>query len=330
MSGDPGSPSEGLPESAPGGKSGSVAFVGRPNAGKSTLMNRLLGEKVAIVSDKPQTTRHRLVGILTAERGQMVFYDTPGVHRPLHRLNRQMMAHAVDALRDADLVCAVVDASEPFGSGDAYLLDLVARTAGAGGPRVLALNKIDRMKKTDLLPRIGRYAAAGLFAEVVPISARTGDGCDRLLDVLWNALPAGPPLYDPELLTIHPERFLAVERIREKVLALAGAELPFATAVALDLWEVDEAKDLVRIYASILAERPGQKSILVGKGGQMIKAIGTAARRDLEEFLGRRVYLDLQVKLEPGWREDRGLLAALDRDVEVPLEPGPANEEEGD
>ncbi len=310
------------------GRAGTVALIGRPNAGKSTLMNRLLGEKVAIVSDKPQTTRHRLVGILSDAHGQMVFYDTPGVHRPLHRLNRQMMSHAMDALRDADVVCALVDAAEPSGAGDRYLLDLLGK---AEAPRILALNKIDRVRKPDLLPRIARYAAAGLFAEIVPLSAKTGDGCDLLLDVLWRVLPEGPPLFDPELLTIHPERFLAAERIREKVLELTGAELPFATAVALDRWE-DDGQGLVRIYASLLVERPGQKAILVGRGGQMVKAIGTAARRDLEELLGERVYLDLQVKLAPGWREDRGLLAALDRDVEVQLDSGEldAPEEDGE
>ena len=313
------SPSDRSPDTAAGEarKSGTVAVVGRPNAGKSTLMNRLLGEKVAIVSDKPQTTRHRLVGILTGERGQMVFYDTPGVHRPLHHLNRQMVRHALDALGDADVTCLLVDVAEPSGAGDQYMLDLVAKAAG---PRVLVLNKIDRLaQKSDLLPRIQRAAETGLFAEIVPVSARTGDGCDRLLDVLWQALPPGPPLYDPELLTIHPERFLAAERIREKVLELTHEELPFATAVLLERWEEEEGRDLVRIYATILVERPGQKKILVGRQGQMIKAIGTAARRDLEEFLERRVYLDLQVRLEPGWREDRGLLAQLDRDVDVPL-----------
>jgi GTP-binding protein Era len=229
-----------------------------------------------------------------------------------------MMAHAMDALRDADVVCALIDVSEPTGGGDKYLLEMLGETPGR---RLLALNKIDRVKKPELLPRMSRYAASGLFADIVPISARTGDGCDRLLDLLWEALPTGPPLFDPELLTIHPERFLAAERIREKVLELTGAELPFATAVALDRWE-DEGQGLVRLYASILVERPGQKAILVGRGGQMIKAIGTAARLDLEKYLGQRVYLDLQVKLEPGWREDRGLLAALDRDVEVQLDGG--------
>ena len=305
-------------EAGPRSRAGTVALVGRPNAGKSTLMNRLLAEKVAIVSDKPQTTRHRLVGILSDERGQMVFYDTPGIHRPLHRLNKQMVRHALDAMNDADARCLLVDAAESFGAGDAYMLDLMSQ---ASAPRLLALNKIDKVRKPDLLPMIDRYARSGVFAEIVPISAATGDGCDRLLAALWRLLPEGPPLYDPELLTIHPERFLAAERIREKVLAATHEELPFATAVLINRWEEEEGRDLLLLYASILVERPGQKKILVGRQGQMIKAIGTAARHDLEEFLGRRVFLDLQVRLEPGWREDRALLARLDRDLDVDLEP---------
>jgi GTP-binding protein Era len=305
-------------EAGPRNRAGTVALVGRPNAGKSTLMNRLLAEKVAIVSDKPQTTRHRLVGILSDERGQMVFYDTPGIHRPLHRLNKQMVRHALDAMNDADARCLLVDAAESFGSGDAYMLDLMSQSRA---PRLLALNKIDKVRKPGLLPMIDRYARSGVFAEIVPISAATGDGCDRLLAALWQLLPEGPPLYDPELLTIHPERFLAAERIREKVLAATHEELPFATAVLIDRWEEEEGRDLLLLYASILVERPGQKKILVGRQGQMIKAIGTAARHDLEEFLGRRVFLDLQVRLEPGWREDRALLARLDRDLDVDLEP---------
>jgi GTP-binding protein Era len=295
-------------------KAGSVALLGRPNAGKSTLLNRLLGEKLAIVSDKPQTTRHRIVGILSGERGQLVFYDTPGIHRPLHRLNRQMVRYAVDAMSDADLVCLLVDAAEPFGKGDAFMLDLVGK---AEKPRVLVLNKIDRVKKPALLPRMEQYGKAGLFSDIVPVSGLTGDGCDRLLDVLWNLLPEGEPLFDPELLTVHPERFLAAERIREKVLELTTEELPYSTAVLLDRWEEDADKDLVRIFATILVERPGQRAIVVGHQGQMIKAIGTAARLDLEELLGRRVYLDLHVKVEPGWREDQGLLSALDREVDA-------------
>lgn len=293
-------------------KSGTVALVGRPNAGKSTLMNHLLQEKLAIVSDKPQTTRHRLMGILTAEPGQMVFFDTPGIHKPLHRLNRGMVRHAADALRDADVVCLLVDCSQKPGSGDQYLLDLVTQ---AEGKKVLALNKIDRVAKASLLPRIARYGEADCFTDIVPISALKGDGCEELMKVLWQQLPVGEALYDPELLTLHPERFLAAERIREKVLELTRDELPFTTAVVIDRWE--EEGGLVRIYATILAERPGQKKILIGKGGSVIKAIGTAARHDLEPFLERRLYLDLQVKLEPAWRENRRVL----RDIDQSLNP---------
>jgi len=285
-----------------------VAIVGRPNAGKSTLMNRLLGEKVAIVSEKPQTTRHRLVGVLSEPRGQMVFHDTPGIHRPLHRMNRQMVRHATDAMAGADAICLLVDASQPFGSGDRYARDLVARAAA---PRLVALNKIDRVAKPKLLPRIELYAESGAFEEIVPISARTGEGCDTLLDLLWRRLPEGPPIYDEELLTTHPERFLAAEWIREKVLEATRSEIPFATAVVLERWQ--EEGDAVRIWASILVERPGQKKILVGSGGSMIKRLGIASRLELEQLLERRVHLHLNVRHEPGWREDRRLLAELDR-----------------
>ncbi len=305
-------------------KTGTVALVGRPNAGKSTLLNRLLGEKVAIVSDKPQTTRHRIVGILSEDRGQIVFHDTPGIHRPLHRLNRQMVGHALDALNDADLICLLVDASEPFGKGDAYMLDLVAK---AESPKILLLNKIDRVEKKTLLPKIGKYASYGdgsTFREVIPISARTGDGCDRLLEVLWGALEEGEAVYDPELLTIHPERFLVAERIREKVLEQTREELPFSTAVLLERWEDEESNPpgkpgLVKIWATLLVEKPGQKSILIGRGGAKIKEIGTASRLDLEEYLGQKVYLDLEVRLEPNWREDKAMLARLERDVDLDL-----------
>jgi GTP-binding protein Era len=291
-----------------------VAIIGRPNAGKSTLVNRWLGEKLSIVSDKPQTTRHRIVGILTEERGQVVFFDTPGIHRPLHRLNRQMLRHALDALNDADVVVLLLDASAPPGKGDAYLLELAAKV---GSPKVLLLNKIDRVRKPTLLPRIEHASRQGAFQEIVPISALTGDGADLALAILFRLLPEGEPLYDPELLTIHPERFLVAERIREKVLAETRDELPYTTAVLLERWEEEPGRDLVRIHAAILVEREGQKKIVVGKGGEKVKAIGTAARQDLEEFLGKRVFLDLRVRCEPGWREDRRLLAELDRDVDL-------------
>ena len=276
---------------------GTVALVGRPNAGKSTLLNRLLAEKVAIVSDRPQTTRHRLVGILSDERGQMVFFDTPGIHRPLHKMNRQMVQRAEEAMRQSEVVCLIVDASGSFGAGDAFMLEAVRHVSGT---RICVLNKVDKVNKQNLLPRIARYAETELFEEIVPISALDGDNCDRLSEVLWRHMPEGELLYDPELLTIHPERFMVAERIREKVLQVTRQELPFATAVVLERWEeVDEGK-LVRIHASIIVERPGQKAILIGRRGSTVKRIGTAARLDLEEYLGMRVYLDLHVRVESG------------------------------
>jgi GTP-binding protein Era len=299
-------------------KSGTIALVGRPNAGKSTLMNRLLTEKLAIVSDKPQTTRQVLIGILSGERGQMVFHDTPGMHKPLHRLNRQMVRAAREALTEADAVCLVVDASILHGAGEAFMLDLVAR---AESPRVLVLNKIDRVDKERLLPIIQRYSRATEFSEIVPASALTGDGCDRVLEALWAELPEGEPLFNPELLTVHPERFLAGERIREKVLHQTKDELPFTSAVLIDQWEDVANSDLTRIYARILVETGGQKKIIIGKGGQRIRSIGTAARLDLEEFLGRRVYLDLHVKVEPAWREKSQILASLEHDL-LMMDPG--------
>lgn len=290
--------------------SGTVALVGRPNAGKSTLLNQLLEEKLAIVSDKPQTTRQRIVGILSdPARGQIVFYDTPGVHKPQHRMNRRMVKAAQDALAEADLICLLVDASQRPGGGDTFMREWVAQVAT---PKIAVLNKIDLVRdKSALLPRIASYAEAG-FGDVVPICARTGDGVDRLEALLWRSLPTGALRYDPELLTIHPERFLVAERIREKVLEQTRDELPFATAVVIDRWETRD-DGLIAIHASILAEKEGQKGILVGTGGARVKAIGTAARRDLEDYLGGQVFLDLVVRVEPGWRANPRILHELDR-----------------
>ena len=310
------------PASAAATKSGIVTLAGRPNAGKSTLMNHLLEEKVAIVSDKPQTTRHVLIGILSDRRGQIVFHDTPGMHRPLHRLNRQMVRGAREALSHADVACLVVDASQAFGAGEAFMLDLMSRVEV---PRVLVLNKIDLVSKPKLLPRIERYAAKLAFDEIVPASALHGDGTDRVLEAFWRLLPHGEPLYDPDLLTLHPERFLAAERIREKVLERTHKELPFTTAVVIDRWEPVPERELLRIHATILVERPGQKKIVIGRGGATVKAIGTAARLDLEEFLERRVYLELFVKVEPRWREKRRVLAALDSEMLAAGPFGPAS-----
>lgn len=292
---------------------GNVALVGRPNAGKSTLLNHLLGEKLAIVSDKPQTTRHRIVGILSALAGQIVFHDTPGIHKPMHRMNREMLKAAGEALDGADVVCLIRDVAEPFGTGDQFLLD---RVLAARATRVAVLNKIDLVAKPKLLPEIARYAQGDSFAAIVPVAAATGDGCDRLLAELWRLLPEGEPVYDEELLTLHPERFLVTERIREKVLEATRDELPFTTAVLLERWEEPEVPGRVlRIHAAIIVERESQKKILVGRRGEMIQRIGTAARHDLEEFLGRKIFLDLHVRHEHDWRENPRLLTELGRDL---------------
>jgi GTPase len=291
---------------------GTAALIGRPNAGKSTLLNRLLAEKLAIVSDKPQTTRNRIVGILTEPRGQLVFFDTPGIHRPLHRMNRLMLQEAEAALQAADVVCLLVDVAEPFGKGDAHMLELMERVQT---PRLLLLNKIDLVKKSRLLPLIAQYAEGGRFEEIIPVSATTGDGADRVLDAIFARLPEGAPLHDPELLTIHPERFLAAERIREKVLEQTAQEVPFATAVLVERWEEDAERAFVRIYGSIIVEREGQKKILVGAGGSRIKSIGIAARVDLEEFLEKKVHLELHVRVEERWRENARILAELEREA---------------
>ncbi len=288
-------------------RSGTVALVGRPNAGKSTLLNALVGEKVAIVSHRPQTTRNRIVGILTEPRGQVVFFDLPGVHRPLHRLNAAMMREVRDALRDVDVVLHLVDASQPWGGGEDYLLELLDPVPS---PVIGVLNKVDLVRpKTLLLPLLDRYRRARPSGVVVPVSALDGDGLDDLRAELFAALPEGDPLYPGDLATTQRERFFIAEVVREKVLALTRGELAFASAVVVD--EHDESEQLLRVSATIYVEREGQKAILIGRRGQMIRSIGQAAREDLERVLGIRMYLELRVKVHPRWREDTRLLHAM-------------------
>jgi GTP-binding protein Era len=290
-------------------KSGFVALIGRPNAGKSTLLNRLVGEKLAIVSDKPQTTRNRIIGVRTYPDAQVVYVDTPGVHRPLHRLNVRMLDAALDTLKDVDVITVVVDATDPPGGGDRFLMDVVRQ---ARAPRVLALNKVDRLRKEALLPAIERYDRDVGFADIVPISALTGDNVDRLAQVLLAHLPEGEPLYPEDFLTDQPERFFVAEIVREQVLHHTRAELPFASAVVVDRFEEPETPGgLLRLFCTILVERESQKPIVVGRGGAMVKAIGTAARRELERFFGAKVFLDLRVKVRADWREDERMLDTL-------------------
>ncbi len=321
---------------------GVVALVGRPNAGKSTLLNRILGHKVSIVSDKPQTTRNRIVGVLNEKRGQIAFLDTPGIHRPLHRLNVRMMDQVRSSLYEGDVIALIVDATEPFGHGDEFVIEMLrqqnrsdkadseamaasgvfprtserpSRAGGAGAPktrRFAILNKVDLLKKNKLLPIIQQYAALELFDEIIPISAATGDGVDHLLKALFDDLPAGEARYSGEDFTTQPERFYAAELVREKVLRHTSDELPYTTAVSVERFEEDDAKNLIRIWATIFVERETQKPIVIGKNGQRIKLIGTEARLDLESILGAKVFLDLHVAVHERWREDERFLGELE------------------
>ena len=287
-------------------RSGFISIIGRPNAGKSTLLNRIIGEKIAIVSDKPQTTRTRIVGVKNYPEGQAVFVDTPGIHRPLHRLNVRMVDAAVETLREVDVIALVHDASTRPGHGDEYVSKLLKDVRV---PAVLVLNKIDLIAKPKLLPTIARMQAWHDFSDIVPISAATGDGVEPLEQLLLAKLPDGPPLYDPDFLTDQPERVLVAETVREKVLQHTRAELPFSTGVVVDQFEEAETPGgLLRIWCTILVEQESQKPILIGRGGEMIKRIGTEARHDLERFFGAKVFLDLRVKVKGAWRDDERVL----------------------
>jgi GTPase len=297
-------------------KFGFVSLIGRPNAGKSTLLNRLVGTKLAIVSDKPQTTRTRILGVRNYADAQVVFLDTPGIHRPLHRMNVRMVDAALDTIREVDLLGLVIDVAEPPGKGDAFVIDLVRK---AKRPVILILNKIDVIRKSKLLPIIDRYRHAAEFAEIVPVSAATGDNVDRLERAIVDQLPEGQPLYPPDYLTDQPERFFAAEIVREKLLQFTRAEIPFSSAVIIDRFEepaadADAARSagqLLKLYCTIVVDRESQKPIVVGRGGEMVKRIGTAARADLERFFGARIYLDLQVRVKSEWREDDRLLQQI-------------------
>jgi GTPase len=294
-------------------RSGFVSIIGRPNAGKSTLLNALVGEKLAIVTRKPQTTRNRIQGIVNVAKkgkrpaGQIILIDTPGVHKPVNSLNRQMMKEVYDAVEGCDLLLLIVDATEKFGSGDQFVIDLAKRTKL---PCFLLLNKIDGLQKDRLLPLIDQYKELHEFAEVIPISALKKDGLDALLDAIIKALPEGPRYFSEDQITDQPERFLAAELIREQVLQVTSQEVPHATTVLIEGFEEDER--LTRIAATIYCEREGQKAILIGKHGANLKKIGTHARQQIERLLGMKVFLELYVKVQPGWRESRAFVDETD------------------
>ena len=288
-------------------KSGFVAVVGRPNAGKSTLVNALVGEKVSIVTPAPQTTRNRILGIVNRPEAQVVLMDTPGIHKPLSRLNERMMTFVRQALEEREVALLIVDAAERFGKGDEYALRLLKEYA----PRtILALNKIDLIKKPLLLPLIERYSKLHEFEEIIPISARIGAGLVELMAAVIKLLPEGPRYFPPEIYTDQPERFLAGEIIREKVIRQTRQEMPYVTAVLIE--EFNEAETMTTIHATIIVEKDSQKPIIIGAGGARLKQIGTEARLELEKLFPPKVFLALYVKVEPHWRDDRAVVAELD------------------
>ena len=289
-------------------RSGFVSLIGRPNTGKSTLLNALVGQKVAIVADKPQTTRTSIQGVLTMPGAQIVFLDTPGIHRADTALNKRLMDAVRAAVEERDLLLLLADAARTFNKEDRQAIDLARKSQA---PVVLVLNKIDLVKdKALLLPMIDRYRAAFEFAEYVPVSAAKGQGLDELKKVILKHLPEGPQYFPEDHVTDQPERFLAAELIREKILEATRQEGPHSVTVIVDQWE--EIGRLTRIFATIRVERDGQKAIVIGTKGAMLKRIGTLARQEMERLFGVKIYLDLHVRVQPGWRDKAAFLNALD------------------
>ena len=289
-------------------RSGYVALVGRPNAGKSTLLNRLVGEKIAAVSNKPQTTRHRIQGIVTRSDGQIVFVDTPGVHKPGHLLNRRMMAAVQDAIMSVDLLVLMRDASVSTGNGDRFVLDLIKQSEKSA---ILVLNKIDKIKeKSRLLPLMEFYSKEFDFTEIIPLSALKGDEIDILLTEIIKHLPEGEAIFSDDELTDQSMRSIAAELVREKILESTGEEIPYVTAVVTEMWDESDP-NLTRIFCAIYVERPSQKSIIIGKQGARLRDVGTAARIEIEALTGTRVFLKLFVKVVEDWRNREGTLDEL-------------------
>jgi len=289
-------------------RSGFVSLIGRPNVGKSTLLNALVGQKVAIVADKPQTTRTSIQGVLTTPAGQIVFLDTPGIHRADSPLNKRLMDTVRAAVEERDLLLLVVDAAHPSGDEDRDAIDLARKT---GAPVVLVLNKIDLLKdKGRLLPLIEQYRAAFEFTDYVPVSAARRQGLDELTNVILARLPQGPAYYPEDHVTDQPERFLAAELIREKILEVTRQEVPHSVAVAVDRW--DQTGGLTRIFATVRVEKDGQKAIVIGSRAATLKRIGMLARREMERLFGAKIYLDLHVRVQPGWRTKAAFLNTLD------------------
>jgi GTPase len=289
---------------------GTVGIIGRPNAGKSTLLNRLIGSKVSIVSEKPQTTRQLIRGVLNHARGQAVFVDTPGIHKPGYELNRRMLQYVHDAIASVDLLLLITDASQSFGSGERFVLDLVAQTRKKC---ILLLNKVDRMPKGKLLPLLEFYSAHHAFKELIPISARDGTQLDVLVEKIFENLPIGEPQFAEEYFTDSSERFMVAELIREKVLSHTREEIPYITAVVIDNFDESErdSKRLTRIAASVVVEKSSQQSIVIGRRASLIKQVGIEARREIEALLGSKVFLELKVRTLENWRNNNAFLQSV-------------------
>ncbi|MBP1968699.1 GTP-binding protein Era [Virgibacillus natechei] len=285
-------------------KSGFIAIIGRPNVGKSTFMNKVIGQKIAIMSDKPQTTRNKIQGVLTDDDAQIVFIDTPGIHKPKHRLGDFMVRIAENTLNEVDAILFMIDAKEGYGKGDQYILD---RLQQVNRPVYLIINKVDLVHPNDLLPLIDQYRQKYTFEEIVPISALKGNNVTHLLDVLKTHLPEGPQYYPEDQVTDHPERFIITELIREKVLQLTKEEIPHSVTVVLENFETRDTNTIF-IQATVITERKTQKGILIGKQGTMLKNIGKSARQDIEVLLGSKVYLELWVKVNKDWRNKQSQL----------------------
>lgn len=286
-------------------RSGFVALIGRPNVGKSTLMNHIVGQKVAIISDKPQTTRNKIRAVYTDERGQIIFLDTPGIHKPHSKLGEWLVKTAKDALDEVDLVLFLVDAAQGFGPGDRFIIE---NLKGIKTPVFLVVNKIDQVHPDELLPLIDRYRKLYPFKEVVPISALQGNNTSTLIQLILKELPEGPQYYPPDQVTDHPEHFIVGELIREKVLQLTREEIPHSVAVVIEEMKLREDKDLLDIRATIYTERSSQKGILIGKKGALLKEVGKRAREEMERLLGTRIFLDLWVKVKKDWRNEEMML----------------------
>lgn len=278
-------------------KSGFAAIIGMPNVGKSTLLNLIAGQKIAIISDKPQTTRNKILAIYTTENEQIIFTDTPGIHKPHNKLSEYMVQVAKDSMQDTDVIIFVVDASKEIHETERKIAEQIAKI---GLPCILVINKIDLIRKEKLLPMIADYSNLYDFEEIVPISAKTGDGAELLVDKIRNYLEEGPQFYDEDTVTDQPEKQIAAEIIREKMLRLLDKEVPHGIAIGID--KMQEGDKITSIYATIYCEKASHKGIIIGKGGEMLKKIGSLARRDIEEMLDKKVYLQLWVKIKQDWR----------------------------